>query len=57
MDEVSREQDNLRGWQKRKQVELQKIAGAAALCVPESMGTRGIGGLSSVLERACAAQA
>jgi hypothetical protein len=56
MDEVSREQDNFRGWQKRKQLELQKIADAAGLCVPESMGSHGIG-LSAVLERACATRA
>lgn len=56
MDEVSREQDELRGWQKRKQLELQRIADAAALCVPESMGSHGVG-LSAVLERACAAGA
>lgn len=53
MDEVSREQDQFRIWQKRKQQELQKIAEAAALCVPESMGSPGLG-LSAVLERACA---
>jgi hypothetical protein len=53
MDEVSRELDGFRAWQKRKQQEMQKIAEAAALCVPESMGSAGIG-LSSVLERACA---
>jgi hypothetical protein len=56
MDEVSREQDELRGWQNRKQAELQRIADAAALCVPESMGSHAVG-LSAVLERACAARA
>lgn len=56
IDEVSLEQDRFRGWQKRKQLELEKVAEAAALCVPESMGSHGVG-LSAVLERACAARA
>jgi hypothetical protein len=56
MDEVSREQDQFRAWQKRKQQEMQRIAEAAALCVPESMGSGGHG-LSAVLERACAVRA
>jgi hypothetical protein len=56
MDGVSREQDEFRGWQKRKQLEFQRIADAAALCVPEAMGSHAPG-LSAVLERACAARA
>jgi hypothetical protein len=56
MDEVSRKQDEFRAWQKRKHLELQRIADAAALCVPETMGSQAVG-LSAVLERACAARA
>lgn len=56
LDDVSREQDKFRAWQKRKQQELQKIAEAAALCVPESMGSQAVG-LTTVLERACMARA
>jgi hypothetical protein len=55
VDEVSREQDKFRAWQKRKELELQMIADSAALCVPESMGSHAIG-LSGVLERACGAR-
>lgn len=55
LDEVSREQDKFRFWQKKKQQETQQIAEAAAVCVPE--GAVGIGGsLTAVLERACAAR-
>jgi hypothetical protein len=55
LDEVAREQDRFRFWQKKKQQETQQIAEAAAVCVPEGAG--GIGGnLTAVLERACAAR-
>ncbi len=52
LDEVAREQDAFRAWQKQKQQEAQRIAEAAAFCVPESIGPHG--GLTAVLERACA---
>jgi hypothetical protein len=55
LDEVAREQDKFRFWQRKKQQETQQIAEAAAVCVPEGAG--GIGSsLTSVLERACAAR-
>jgi hypothetical protein len=55
LDEVAREQDKFRFWQRKKQQETQQIAEAAAVCVPEGAG--GIGGsLTAVLERACAAR-
>ncbi len=34
LDEVARQQDVLRGWQKRKHQECQRIADAAMYCVP-----------------------
>ena len=55
LDEVAREQDNFRLWQRKKQQETQQIAEAAAYCVPEGMGAHS-GSLTSVLERACAAR-
>lgn len=54
LDEVAREQDAFRAWRKKKQQEAQRIAEAAAFCVPESIGPHG--GLTAVLERACAAR-
>jgi hypothetical protein len=51
LDEVAREQDAFRGWQKRKQQESQRIAEAAAFCVP---GDGQPGSLTAVLERATA---
>jgi hypothetical protein len=49
-DQVAREQDNLRAWQKRKQQESQRITDAATFCVPQgNSGTQN--GLSAVLER------
>jgi hypothetical protein len=51
LDEVAREQDNFRAWQKRKQQESQRIAEAAAFCVPAESGA---GSLAAVLERATA---
>lgn len=51
-DQVAREQDNLRGWQKRKQQESQQITDAATFCVPQGHGSIGNpNGLSAVLER------
>jgi hypothetical protein len=55
LDEVAGEQDKFRAWQRKKQQEAQQIAEAAAVCVPEGSGAHG-GGLSAVLERACAAR-
>jgi len=55
LDEVAQEQDKFRAWQRRKQQETQQIAEAAAICVPEGSGAHG-GGLTAVLERACAAR-
>jgi hypothetical protein len=54
-DEVAREQDKLRAWQRKKQHESQQIAEAAAFCVPDGMGQHG-GSLASVLERAAGAR-
>jgi hypothetical protein len=53
LDEVARAQDNFRAWQRRKQLEGQRISDAAAYCVPQ--GCMATGGLSAVLERASAA--
>ncbi len=55
LDEVAREQDQFRAWQRNKQQETQQIAEAAAICVPEGSGAHG-GGLNAVLERACASR-
>jgi hypothetical protein len=58
LDEVARAQDNFRVWQKRKQLESQRIADAAACCVPEASASPGVnGGLTVVLERASSAAA
>jgi hypothetical protein len=54
LDGVAREQDKLRNWQRIKQQESQRIAEAAAFCVPPS-GPGGVG-LTQVLERATAAR-
>ena len=54
LDGVAREQDKLRNWQRMKQQESQRIAEAAAFCVPPS-GPNSVG-LTQVLERATAAR-
>lgn len=54
LDEVAREQDALRGWQKRKQQEAQRITEAVKFCVPPGAVLHNEG-LSMVLERAAAA--
>lgn len=54
LDEVAREQDRLRNWQRMKQDESQRIADAAAVCVPHG-GPSNVG-LSQVLERATASR-
>jgi len=55
IDEVAREQDKFRAWQRKKQQESQHIAEAAAFCVPEGLGPHG-NSLTSVLERAATAR-
>jgi hypothetical protein len=51
LDQLAREQDEFRAWQRKKGQQAQQIAEAAALCVPEgSAHTRGV---ATVLERAC----
>ena len=49
-DQVAREQDNFRAWQKRKQQESQRITDAATFCVPQGNGSTP-NGLTAVLER------
>jgi hypothetical protein len=51
LDEVAREQDNFRAWQKSKQQESQRITEAAAYCVPQGSAI-GNNSLAGVLERA-----
>ncbi len=53
LNEVAAAQDRFRAWQKQKQHELQRIAEAAAFCVPQS-GANG-NALTAVLERATVA--
>jgi hypothetical protein len=49
LDEIAREQDKLRAWQRAKQQEAQRITEAATFCVPQgAVGS----GLAEVLERA-----
>jgi hypothetical protein len=50
VDEVARQQDNFRGWQKQKQRESQCIAEAASFCAPQSSAAN-TNSLSSVLVR------
>jgi hypothetical protein len=52
-DEVAREQGLFRAWQRRKQHESQRIAGAAVYCVPKNNQSVG-DGLSVLLERTAA---
>jgi hypothetical protein len=49
-DQVAREQDSFRAWQKRKQQESQRITDAATFCVPQGNGSTP-NGLTAVLER------
>lgn len=51
LDEVAREQDNFRAWQRSKQQEAQRITEAAAYCVPQGTAAS-VSSLSAVLERA-----
>ena len=51
-DQVAQEQDNFRGWQKRKQQESQRITDAATFCVPQGNSSNGnANSLTAVLER------
>ena len=50
VDEVARQQDAFRAWQKEKQSESQCIAEAASFCTPQSSGSSG-NNLSTVLVR------
>jgi hypothetical protein len=49
-DQVAREQENFRVWQKRKQQESQRITDAATFCVPQGNGATA-NGLAALLER------
>jgi len=51
LDEVARQQDSFRAWQKWKQQEAQRITDAATSCVPPGAPTNGLS-MIAVLERA-----
>lgn len=51
LDEVAREQDSFRAWQKSKNQETDRLTQAAEYCVPQSNGM-GVSSLAAVLERA-----
>ncbi|HUI77215.1 MAG TPA: hypothetical protein VLY24_04850 [Bryobacteraceae bacterium] len=51
LDEVAREQDSLRTWQREKHQESQRITEAATFCVPQGNAANG-STLTAVLERA-----
>ncbi len=51
LEEVAREQESFRAWQKMKQQESQRITEAAAYCVPQGSAAS-VSGLANVLERA-----
>lgn len=51
LDEVKKEQESFRAWQKAKQQESQRITEAAAYCVPQGSGAS-VSSLTAVLERA-----
>ena len=55
VDEVARQQDNFRAWQKRKQQECRRMTDAAAFLVPQGSASHN-GALTAVLERASAAR-
>ena len=54
LDEVAREQESFRAWQKLKQQESQRITEAAAYCVPQGSAAS-VSSLAGVLERATVA--
>ena len=51
LDEIAREQDTFRAWQKSKNQECDRLTQAAEYCVPQGNGM-GVSSLASVLERA-----
>jgi len=51
LDEVAREQDNFRSWQKAKTQECERLTDAAGYCVPPGANV-GVNNLAAVLERA-----
>lgn len=53
LDEVAREQEKFRAWQKRREQESERITGAAMVCVPEGAG-RAKDSLAALLERSSA---
>lgn len=53
LDEVAREQEKFRAWQQRRELESERITGAAMVCVPEG-AARGHDSLASLLERSSA---
>ena len=55
LDEVAREQDNFRSWQKSKHHECDRLTDAAGYCVPQA-GALGPNSLAGVLERATMTQ-
>jgi hypothetical protein len=50
LDAVAQAQDEFQSWQKRKQLECQRISEAASFCVPQNGA--GMHGLAAVLEHA-----
>lgn len=54
LDEVAREQESFRAWQKVKQQESHRITEAAAYCVPQGSAAS-VSSLAGVLERATVA--
>ena len=50
LDDVARQQDNFRAWQKDKQLESRRMTDAAAICVPQNQ-TQGGDSLTLVIER------
>lgn len=54
LEEVAKEQDNFRSWQRSKQQESQRITEAAAYCVPQGSAAS-VSSLTAVLERATVA--
>jgi DNA anti-recombination protein RmuC len=56
LNQVERDQDELRAWQRRKQQECARITEAASACVsPQSNPAAGPASLTVVLERAAGA--
>jgi hypothetical protein len=55
VDEVARQQDNFRAWQKRKQQECHRMTDAVAFLVPQG-GANHNSALTAVLERASVAR-